>query len=188
MPASPYAGWRPGCSQGLRRPPSATTACWDTDAVVARLAGAGRASGLHVVAHSLGGLLTLRLLRGRASRRRRRDRPHRLPGLSPLAGANGAAIAARDPGGAQLVGQPRPAAQAGIGRIGGIEAGMVAGCAARPGRVGRALLMARTTAPCPWPRPVQAWPTTWWCGPATAACCSPTRWCGGWRDSCAATG
>ncbi|WP_271680115.1 esterase/lipase family protein [Thermomonas mangrovi] len=99
----------------------------DTDAVVARLAGVLAAHpGLHVVAHSLGGLLTLR-----AVERLGDAAIGRIVCLgSPLAGSGAAAaIAARIPAGAQLVGHNRALLQAGIGRIpDGIEAGMVAGC------------------------------------------------------------
>ena len=102
----------------------------DTDAVVARLAGVLAAHpGLHVVAHSLGGLLTLR-----AVERRGDAAIGRIVCLgSPLAGSGAAAaIAARIPAGAQLVGHNRALLQAGIGRIpDGIEAGMVAGCVPR---------------------------------------------------------
>lgn len=102
----------------------------DTDAVVARLAGVLAAHpGLHVVAHSLGGLLTLR-----AVERLGDAAIGRIVCLgSPLAGSGAAAaIAARIPAGAQLVGHNRALLQAGIGRIpDGIEAGMVAGCVPR---------------------------------------------------------
>ena len=102
----------------------------DTDAVVARLAGVLAAQpGLHVVAHSLGGLLTLR-----AVERLGDAAIGRIVCLgSPLAGSGAAAaIAARIPAGAQLVGHNRALLQAGIGRIpDGIEVGMVAGCVPR---------------------------------------------------------
>ena len=102
----------------------------DTDAVVARLAGVLAAHpGIHVVAHSLGGLLTLR-----AVERLGAAAIGRIVCLgSPLAGSGAAAaIAARIPAGAQLVGHNRALLQAGIGRIpDGIEAGMVAGCVPR---------------------------------------------------------
>lgn len=102
----------------------------DTDAVVARLAGVLAAHpGIHVVAHSLGGLLTLR-----AVERLGDAAIGRIVCLgSPLAGSGAAAaIAARIPAGAQLVGHNRALLQAGIGRIpDGVEAGMVAGCVPR---------------------------------------------------------
>ena len=82
-----------------------------------------------VVAHSLGGLLTLR-----AVERLGDAAIGRIVCLgSPLAGSGAAAaIAARIPAGAQLVGHNRALLQAGIGRIpDGIEAGMVAGCVPR---------------------------------------------------------
>lgn len=102
----------------------------DTDAVVARLAAAMRAQpGLHVVAHSLGGLLALR-----AAQEVPPERMGRIVCLgSPLGGSGAAsAIATRVPAGAQMIGQNRVLLQSGIGSIPhGLEVGAVAGCVPR---------------------------------------------------------
>lgn len=99
----------------------------DTDAVVARLAATlAERPGTQVVAHSLGGLLTLRAVEHLAG-----VQLGRIVCLgSPLAGSGAAAaIAARVPAGARLVGRNHALLEAGIGRIpDGIEAGMIAGC------------------------------------------------------------
>ena len=102
----------------------------DTDAVVARLAAAFRAQpGLHVVAHSLGGLLALR-----AGQLVPAESVGRIVCLgSPLGGSGAAsAIATRLPVGAQLIGQNRALLQSGIGSIPqGLQVGAVAGCVPR---------------------------------------------------------
>ena len=99
----------------------------DTDAVVARLAGVLAAHpGIHVVAHSLGGLLTLR-----AVERLGDAAIGRIVCLgSPLAGSRAAAtIAARFPAGAQLVGHNRALLESGVDHVPrGIEVGAIAGC------------------------------------------------------------
>ncbi|MES2857859.1 MAG: alpha/beta fold hydrolase [Pseudomonadota bacterium] len=102
----------------------------DTDAVVARLAATLRAQpGLHVVAHSLGGLLALR-----AAQAVPPASMGRIVCLgSPLAGSGAAtAIATRLPAGAQLIGHNRALLQSGIGSIPeGLQVGAVAGCVPR---------------------------------------------------------
>ncbi len=99
----------------------------DTDAVVARLAQVLRAwPGTHVVAHSLGGLLSLR-----AAALAGVGEVGRIVCLgSPLAGSRAASsIVARVPAGAQLVGYNRALLQAGIERIPkGLQVGAIAGC------------------------------------------------------------
>ena len=99
----------------------------DTDAIVARLAGALREHpGSHVVAHSLGGLLGLR-----AAEQAGIERIGRIVCLgSPLAGSQAAAsIVATIPAGATLVGHNRALLAAGIGQIpAGLQVGAVAGC------------------------------------------------------------
>ena len=102
----------------------------DTDAVISRLSEILRAwPGTHVVAHSLGGLLSLRgaALAGI-------ERVGRIVCLgSPLAGSRAASsIIARVPAGAQLVGYNRSLLQAGIERIPeGLQVGAIAGCVPR---------------------------------------------------------
>jgi pimeloyl-ACP methyl ester carboxylesterase len=102
----------------------------DTDAVVARLAEVLCAQpGAHVVAHSLGGLLAML-----AADRAGTQRVGRVVCLgSPLAGSGAAAaIAARIPAGAQLVGHNCDLLQSGIGRVpGGLQVGAIAGCVPR---------------------------------------------------------
>jgi pimeloyl-ACP methyl ester carboxylesterase len=101
-----------------------------TDRVVARLADSLReAPGTHVVAHSLGGLLTLR-----AAALLDAGEPGRVVCLgSPLAGSHAASgIVARIPAGAQLVGHNRALLESGIGQVpAGVEAGAIAGCVPR---------------------------------------------------------
>lgn len=102
----------------------------DTDAVVARLADLlRRQPGTNVVAHSLGGLLTMRAaaLAGTGG-------IGRIVCLgSPLAGSHAASgIVARIPAGAQLVGQNRALLLAGIGEVPpGLDVGAIAGCVPR---------------------------------------------------------
>jgi pimeloyl-ACP methyl ester carboxylesterase len=79
---------------------------------------------VHFVAHSLGGLVTLRMLAGRPN----------LPGGrvvllgSPLNGSAVARRAARIPGGARLLGQVRPTLERGFGTgVAERETGMIAG-------------------------------------------------------------
>ncbi len=102
----------------------------DTDAVVARLAGVmAQNPGANVVAHSLGGLLSLRAaeLAGIAG-------IGRIVCLgSPLAGSQAAAnIVARIPAGASLVGHNRALLAAGIDHVpAGLQVGAVAGCVPR---------------------------------------------------------
>lgn len=102
----------------------------DTDAVVARLAETWAARpGMHVVAHSLGGLLALR-----AARQLGAGIAGRVVCLgSPLAGSHVAqGVVKRIPAGDWLVGSNRDLLQAGIGRIPqGIEAGVIAGSVPR---------------------------------------------------------
>ena len=102
----------------------------DTDAVIARLAQVLRAwPGTHVVAHSLGGLLSLR-----AAALAGVGEVGRIVCLgSPLAGSRAASsIVARVPAGAQLVGYNRALLQAGIERIpDGLQVGAIAGCVPR---------------------------------------------------------
>jgi pimeloyl-ACP methyl ester carboxylesterase len=102
----------------------------DTDAVVARLAHAiGERPGTHVVAHSLGGLLTLR-----AAERVGVGNLGRIVCLgSPLAGSQAAArIVAKIPAGASLVGHNRALLASGIDRIpAGLQVGAIAGCVPR---------------------------------------------------------
>lgn len=102
----------------------------DTDDVVARLAEAiGDQPGTHVVAHSLGGLLTLR-----AAERHRAGDVGRIVCLgSPLAGSQAASsIVAKVPAGARLVGHNRTLLAAGIDRIPtGLQVGAIAGCVPR---------------------------------------------------------
>ncbi|MEO6228270.1 MAG: alpha/beta fold hydrolase [Thermomonas sp.] len=102
----------------------------DTDAVVARLADdMANNPGTHVVAHSLGGLLSLR-----AAQRLQPDRIGRIVCLgSPLAGSQAAtSIVARIPAGATLVGHSRALLASGIGQIpAGLQVGAVAGCVPR---------------------------------------------------------
>lgn len=102
----------------------------DTDAVVARLAGVmAQNPGANVLAHSLGGLLSLRAaeLVGAAG-------VGRIVCLgSPLAGSQAAAsIVARIPAGASLVGHNRALLAAGIDHVpAGLQVGAVAGCVPR---------------------------------------------------------
>lgn len=102
----------------------------DSDAVVSRLAGVlASRPGMHVVAHSLGGLLTLR-----AITRLGTAHAGRVVCLgSPLAGSAAAeAIATRGALGRLLVGSSRDLLQSGIGRVpAGVEVGAVAGCVPR---------------------------------------------------------
>ena len=102
----------------------------DTDAVVTRLAGILRDHpGTHVVAHSLGGLLSLR-----AAEQVGADAIGRIVCLgSPLAGSQAAAsIVAKIPAGASIVGHNRALLAAGIGQIpAGLQVGAVAGCVPR---------------------------------------------------------
>ena len=102
----------------------------DTDAVVARMAAEFRARpGMHVVAHSLGGLLALR-----AAEIAGVEYLGRVVCLgSPLAGSHAASsIIARIPAGARLVGHNRALLQAGIGQVAsGLQVGAVAGCVPR---------------------------------------------------------
>ena len=102
----------------------------DTDAVVARLADALRAQpGMHVVAHSLGGLLALRAAQGLGA-----PQPGRIVCLgSPLAGSHAASsIVTRLPAGARLIGHNRALLTSGIGSIpAGLQVGAVAGCVPR---------------------------------------------------------
>ncbi len=102
----------------------------DTEAVVARLAGVLHDHpGSHVVAHSLGGLLSLRAAEhvGVAG-------IGRIVCLgSPLAGSQAStSIVSRVPAGATLVGHNRALLAAGIHRIpDGLQVGAVAGCVPR---------------------------------------------------------
>lgn len=99
----------------------------DTDAVVARLGEALRERpGTHVLAHSLGGLLALRA----AERVGAGDVGRIVCMGSPLSGSRAAAaIAAKLPAGAQLVGHNRALLESGVDRLpGGIEVGAIAGC------------------------------------------------------------
>lgn len=102
----------------------------DTDAVVARMAAEFLARpGMHVVAHSLGGLLALR-----AAETAGVEHLGRVVCLgSPLAGSHAASsIVARVPAGARLVGQNRSLLEAGIGQVSpGLQVGAVAGCVPR---------------------------------------------------------
>ena len=102
----------------------------DTHAVVTRLAGILRGHpGTHVVAHSLGGLLSLR-----AAEQVGVDGIGRIVCLgSPLAGSKAAAsIVSKIPAGASLVGHNRALLAAGIGQIpAGLQVGAVAGCVPR---------------------------------------------------------
>lgn len=102
----------------------------DTDAVVARLAGVLRESpGTHIVAHSLGGLLSMR-----AAEQVGVEAIGRIVCLgSPLAGSQAAAsIVAKIPAGASIVGHNRALLAAGIGQIpAGMQVGAVAGCVPR---------------------------------------------------------
>ncbi len=102
----------------------------DTDAVVARLADAiGEQTGTHVVAHSLGGLLTLR-----AAERVAISELGRIVCLgSPLAGSQAAAsIVAKIPAGASIVGHNRTLLASGIDHIpAGLQVGAIAGCVPR---------------------------------------------------------
>lgn len=102
----------------------------DTDAVVARLVEALRAQpGLHVVAHSLGGLLALR-----AAEMAGTGGVGRVVCLgSPLAGSHAASsIVAKIPAGARLVGHNRDLLKSGIGQVpGGLQVGAIAGCVPR---------------------------------------------------------
>ncbi len=102
----------------------------DTDAVVARLARVLQDhSGIHVLAHSLGGLLTLR-----AAGQVRIDGVGRIVCLgSPLAGSEAAAsIMSRIPAGATMVGHNRALLTSGIGRVpDGLQVGAIAGCVPR---------------------------------------------------------
>jgi len=102
----------------------------DTDAVVARMAAEFRARpGMHVVAHSLGGLLALR-----AAEIAGVEYLGRIVCLgSPLAGSHAASsIIARIPAGARLVGHNRGLLQVGIGQVvAGLQVGAVAGCVPR---------------------------------------------------------
>jgi pimeloyl-ACP methyl ester carboxylesterase len=102
----------------------------DTDNVIARLADAiCEQPGTHVVAHSLGGLLTLR-----AAERAGAGVTGRIVCLgSPLAGSQAAtSIVARIPAGASLVGYNRTLLAAGIGHVpAGLQVGAIAGCVPR---------------------------------------------------------
>lgn len=102
----------------------------DTDAVVARLADdLANNPGTHVVAHSLGGLLSLR-----AAEQAGIERSGRIVCLgSPLAGSQAAtSIVAKIPAGATLVGHNRALLASGIGQIpAGLQVGAVAGCVPR---------------------------------------------------------
>lgn len=102
----------------------------DTEAVVDRLAATLAARpGMHVVAHSLGGLLTMR-----AAERLDIGSTGRIVCLgSPLAGSHAAeAVVKRVPAGDWLVGSNRDLLRAGIGRIPeGVETGMIAGSVPR---------------------------------------------------------
>ena len=102
----------------------------DTDLVVARLADALRAQpGIHVLAHSLGGLLALRAI-GQAGTL---DVGRIVCLGSPLAGSQAAAsIVAGIPAGATLVGHNRALLKTGIGHIpAGVAVGAIAGCVPR---------------------------------------------------------
>ena len=102
----------------------------DTDQVISRLADALREHpGTHLVAHSLGGLLSLR-----AAEQVGVDRLGRIVCLgSPLAGSQAAAsIVARIPAGATLVGHNRALLASGIDHIPpGLQVGAIAGCVPR---------------------------------------------------------
>ena len=102
----------------------------DTDAVVARLAQAiAEQPGTHVVAHSLGGLLSLR-----AAEKAGIAGLGRIVCLgSPLAGSQAAtSIVARIPAGASLVGHNRGLLASGIDHVpAGLQVGAVAGCVPR---------------------------------------------------------
>ena len=102
----------------------------DTDAVVARLADAlAQHPAANMVAHSLGGLLSLR-----AAEHVGVERIGRIVCLgSPLAGSQAAAsIVSKIPAGATIVGHNRALLAAGIGRIpAGLQVGAVAGCVPR---------------------------------------------------------
>ncbi|MDI1254329.1 alpha/beta hydrolase [Thermomonas sp.] len=102
----------------------------DTDEIIARLAGALQEHpGSHVVAHSLGGLLSLR-----AAEQVGVENIGRIVCLgSPLAGSQAAAsIVSKIPAGATLVGHNRALLAAGIGQIpAGLQVGAVAGCVPR---------------------------------------------------------
>lgn len=102
----------------------------DTDAVVARLADAlAQSPATHVVAHSLGGLLSLR-----AAEQVGVEDVGRVVCLgSPLAGSQSAAsIVSKIPAGATIVGHNRALLAAGIGQIPtGLQVGSVAGCVPR---------------------------------------------------------
>lgn len=102
----------------------------DTDAVVARLADVlAKHPGAHVVAHSLGGLLSLR-----AAQQAGVAGIGRIVCLgAPLAGSQAAtSIVARIPAGATLVGHNRTLLASGIGQIPeGLQVGAVAGCVPR---------------------------------------------------------
>ncbi|MEO6155184.1 MAG: alpha/beta fold hydrolase [Thermomonas sp.] len=102
----------------------------DTDAVVARLARRlSEQPGTHVVAHSLGGLLTLR-----AAEQVGAIHLGRIVCLgSPLAGSQAAAsIVARIPAGATVVGHNRALLASGINHIPpGLQVGAIAGCVPR---------------------------------------------------------
>lgn len=102
----------------------------DTDAVIARLAQTlAERPGSHVVAHSLGGLLTLR-----AAERLDAVGLGRIVCLgSPLAGSGAAsAIMDKVPAGARLVGQNRELLRSGIDHVSeGVSAGVIAGCMPR---------------------------------------------------------
>ncbi len=102
----------------------------DTDAIVARLTDTLRdAPGSHVVAHSLGGLLSLR-----AAEQVGAGNIGRIVCLgSPLAGSQAAtSIVARIPAGASLVGHNRGLLASGIDHIPpGLQVGAIAGCVPR---------------------------------------------------------
>ena len=102
----------------------------DTDAVVTRLAGVLREHpGANVVAHSLGGLLSLR-----AAEQAGVESIGRIVCFgSPLAGSQAAtSIVSKIPAGASIVGHNRALLAAGIGQIPtGLQVGAVAGCVPR---------------------------------------------------------
>lgn len=102
----------------------------DTDAVIARLADVlARHPGAHVVAHSLGGLLSLR-----AAEKAGVAGIGRIVCLgSPLAGSHAAtSIVSRIPAGATIVGHNRALLATGIDHVpAGLQVGAIAGCVPR---------------------------------------------------------